>query len=174
MNTSKQTLALATLLLSLPSLHTGAQEISVVADSMVLRIEPRQTQTEIKPGWKIVDIQLKSTRQRYLWGNTAKQYTHDRRPRFVVNTDSLLLSDMVLVRLKTKKEYRRIPKPMIQDNERMYVDFSSFVIDAYGEDCFLIRPIQPLEPGEYVFTWSTIPPVGPLGDWVVWPFCIKP
>lgn len=110
---------LASTILSLMSVAAPmrAQQVSIVADGIVFPIEQQQTQTEIKPGWKIVDIQLKSTRQRYLWGNTAKQYTRDTRPQFIIDTDTLLLSDMVVMKLKTKKEYRKIPKAKIQDND---------------------------------------------------------
>lgn len=166
---------LASTILSLMSVAAPmrAQQVSIVADGIVFPIEQQQTQTEIKPGWKIVDIQLKSTRQRYLWGNTAKQYIRDTRPQFIIDTDTLLLSDMVVMKLKTKKEYRKIPKAKIQDNDCIYVDFNTFIIEPHEEESFLIRPTQPLEPGEYLITWTTLSPIGQLEDWLVWPFCIK-
>ena len=164
-------LASALLMLNAPELR--AQTVSLFSDGKTLEIEHVQTQTEIKPGWKIVDIQLKSTRQRYLWGNTAKQYIRDTRPQFIIDTDTLLLSDMVVMKLKTKKEYRKIPKAKIQDNDCIYVDFNTFIIEPHEEESFLIRPTQPLEPGEYLITWTTLSPIGQLEDWLVWPFCIK-
>lgn len=151
----------------------NAQSISILSDGKTFPIEVQQTQTELKPGWKIVDIQLKSKMHRYLWGKTAKQYADTANPQFIVDTDTLLLSDMVLIKLKTKKEYRRIPKAQIKENKRIYVDLSTFRIEAYGKESFLICPIQKLDPGEYIFTWSTLEPIGDLGDWMVWPFCIK-
>lgn len=174
MKKSRTSQAIATTLIAImTATQMHAQQIALISDNEVFPIEEQQTQTEIKAGWKIVDIQLKSTMQRYLWGTTAKQYTHDICPKFAINTDTLLLSDLVLIKLKRKKLYRKIQKPTLQDNECIYVDFSTFRIEPYEEESFQIQPIKPLEPGEYIFTWSTITPVGSLEDWIVWPFCIK-
>ena len=164
-------LASALLMLNTPELR--AQTVSLFSDGKTLEIEHVQTQTEIKPGWKIVDIQLKSKMLRYLWGAKAKQYADTPRPKFVVDTDTLLLSDMALIRLKTKKEYRAIPKPQVHDNKRIMVDLSTFAIEAYQDESFLIQPLQDLQPGEYIFTWSTRATVGELEDWIVWPFNVQ-
>ena len=164
---------LAVLFLSAAGMTARAQEITLMGDGVSFPIEVQQTQTEVKPGWKIVDIQLKDKYQRYLWGTKAKQLADSNRPQFVVDTDTLLLNDMLLIKLKTKKEYRRIPKPQIQDNKYIRVDLSTFSIDAVGEESFLIRPIQELEPGEYIFTWPTRETVGELQDWMVWPFSVQ-
>ena len=164
---------LAAMLLALTGSQTKGQTVSIVSDGKAFAIEAQQTQTEVKPGWKIVDIQLKDKYQRYLWGTKAKQLADSNRPQFVVDTDTLLLNDMLLIKLKTKKEYRRIPKPQIHDNTYIRVDLSTFSIDAVGEESFLIRPIQELEPGEYIFTWPTCDTVGELHDWMVWPFSVQ-
>lgn len=172
----KHTKALQTLtaaLMALSANQAKAQTVSIVSDGKAFAIEAQQTQTEVKPGWKIVDIQLKDKYQRYLWGTKARQLADSNRPQFVVDTDTLLLNDMLLIKLKTKKEYRRIPKPQLQDNKYIRVDLSTFSIDAVGEDDFLIRPIHDLEPGEYIFTWSTHTTVGDLQDWIVWPFSVQ-
>lgn len=163
---------LAILLFAMASKVAGAQEITMLGDGVSFPIEAQQTQTEVKPGWKIVDIQLKSKFKRYLWGSKAKQLAENSSPKFIVDTDSLLLSDLVLIRLKGKKEYRSIPKPQVHKNKCIYVDFSSFHIEPYGSDLFLIQPIQPLQPGEYIFTWKTLSTVGEMEDWLVWPFSV--
>lgn len=163
----------ASILLAIHATDTQAQSISLFSDGKAFKIEAQQTQTEVKPGWKIADIQLKSSLQRYLWGARAKDYADNARPQFIVDTDTLLLSDMVLIKLKAKKEYRRIPKAEIHDNKRIYVDLSNFRIEAYGNESFLIQPLADLESGEYIFTWTTKETIGDLNDWAVWPFSIK-
>lgn len=163
--------ACATLTLSASEIK--AQNVALISDGNTLTIEAQQTQTEVKPGWKIVDIQLKSKMLRYLWGAMAKQYTDTPRPQFIVHTDTLLLSDMALVKLNAKKEYRKIPKPLLHNNKRIMVDLSTFSIEAYGDESFLIQPLQDLQPGEYIFTWGTRATVGELEDWIVWPFSVQ-
>lgn len=152
---------------------THAQSVETISGGNTYAIEAQQTQTEVKPGWKIADIQLKSRVHRYLWGTRAKQLVDGNRPQFIVNTDSLLLSDMVLIKLKTKKSYRRIPKAVLLDNDCIFVDLNTFSIQAHGEESFIIQPLRPLDAGEYFFTWLTDEPIGDFGDWRVWPFSIR-
>lgn len=161
------------LVLSVSLTDAEAQTVVLLDDGHAFPIEKEQTQTELKPGWQIVDIKLKSKVQRYLWGTCARQYSSSRLPRFVVNTDTLLLSDMVLIRLKAKREYRRIPKPVMLNNKHTVVDLTTFSIEPEGEESFVIQPLQPLAPGEYIFAWTTAPVVGELDDWYVWPFSIR-
>ena len=106
------------------------------------------------------------------WNEADSQFKRD--AVIIIDTDSLVLSDLVLIKLKTKKEYRSIPKPLLQDNKCIHVDLSTFSISAYRKDDFLIQPITPLEPGEYIFTFTTLSPVGDFSDWIVWPFSIAP
>lgn len=150
-----------------------AQVIALMEDGHSFEIEMEQTQTEVKAGWKIIDINLKSKWKRYIWGSCARQYTTSTQPQFVVNTDTLQLSNLALIRMKTKKEYRSIPKPDILQNRHTMVDLNTFSIEPYGEEAFLIQPLQPLAPGEYIFTWTTAPTIGDLQDWLVWPFSIR-
>ena len=164
---------LAVLFLSAAGITAGAQEITLMGDGVSFPIEVQQTQTEVKPGWKIVDIQLTSKFKRYLWGTKAKQLAENSSPKFIVDTDSLLLSDLVLIKLKGKKEYRSIPKLQVHQNKCIHVDLNTFHIEPYGNDLFLIQPIQPLQPGEYIFTWKSLSPVGKMEDWLVWPFSVS-
>ena len=152
---------------------THAQTIFLDTQPSPVQIESQLTQSELKPGWKIVDIQLKSKINRYLWGARSRQYCDTQRPSFIVNTDSLLLSDLVLIRLKTRREYRSIPKPNVHDNKCIFVDLNNFRIEASGEEAFHITPLSDLQPGEYIFTWITARPIGELGDWTVFPFTVK-
>lgn len=123
-----------------------AQKIALMEDGHSFGIEMEQTQTEVKPGWKIIDINLKSRMKRYIWGTCARQYTTSTQPQFIVDTDTLRLSNLALIRLKTKKEYRSIPKPDILNNRHTMVDLNTFRIEPYGEESFLIQPLQPLAP----------------------------
>ncbi len=150
-----------------------AQTVDFMTDGKLLRVDGQTTQSELKAGWRIVDIQMKSTIQRYLWGTRSKQLVDSNTPQFVVDTDTLLLCDMALIKLKTKREYRRIPQPEVKDNSCIFVDFNNFDIQPYGDTSFLIRPLKPLEQGEYIFTWTTGPKVGELGDWRVWAFSVE-
>lgn len=164
---------LACILLAMHATDTPAQSVSLYSDGKSYPIATQQTQTEVKPGWKIVDIQLKSTLRRYLWGAHAKDLADNTRPQFIVDTDTLLLSDMVLIKLKTRKEYRRIPEAELHNNKCLYVDFNNFSIEAYGEEAFLIQPLKALESGEYIFAWTSKERAGELEDWFVWPFSVK-
>lgn len=150
-----------------------AQSVDIFTDGKLFRIDEQTTQSELKAGWRIADIQMKSTIQRYLWGTRAKQLVDNNPPQFVVNTDTLLLSDMVLIKLKKKKEYRKVPRPEVKNNQCLFVDFNSFDIQPYGDECFIVRPLKVLEPGEYIFTWTTGAKVGELEDWKVWPFSVE-
>ena len=152
---------------------THAQTIYLDTRPSPVQIESQLTQSELKPGWKIVDIQLKSKINRYLWGAKSRLYCDTPRPSFIVDTDSLLLSDLVLIRLKTRREYRSIPKPNVHDNKCIFVDLNNFRIEASGDEAFRITPLNDLQPGEYIFTWITARPIGELGDWTVFPFTVK-
>ena len=152
---------------------TYAQTIYLDTQPTPVQIESQLTQSELKPGWKIVDIQLKSKINRYLWGAKSRLYCDTPRPSFIVDTDSMLLSDLVLIRLKTRREYRSIPKPNVHDNKCIFVDLNNFRIEASGDEAFRITPLNDLQPGEYIFTWITARPIGELGDWTVFPFTVK-
>ncbi len=165
-------ISLATLILT-NTQGLQAQTVDFMTDGKLFRIDEQITQSEKKPGWRIVDIQMKSTIQRYMWGAHSKQLVDSNRPQFVVNTDSLLLCDMVLIKMKEKREYRKIPQAEINDNACIYVDFNNFDIQSYGDESFLICPLKALESGEYIFTWTTTPKVGELEDWKVWPFSVE-
>lgn len=150
-----------------------AQTVDILSDGKLFRIDEQTTQTERKAGWRIADIQMKSTLQRYLWGTRAKQLVDSNSPQFIVDTDTLLLSDMVLMKLKKRKQYRKVQAPEVRENAYIPVDLTHFDILPYGEESFLVCPINVLEPGEYIFTWITGPKIGELEDWKVWPFSVE-
>lgn len=161
------------LLTAAQGLDLKAQTVDMLADGKLFRIGRQTTQCERKAGWNIAGIQTKSTLQRYLWGARSKQLTDSRLPQFVVDTDTLLLSDMVMIKLTRKREYRKVPAAEVKENPCVYVDLNNFDIQPYGEEGFLIRPLKDLAPGEYIFTWTTGAKIGELEDWSVWPFSVE-
>ena len=163
----------AGVLLITVSSFSKAQTIMMDASPAAVQIESQQTQSELRPGWKIVDIQLKSKIKRYLWGSKAKDLSDTAYPSFIVNTDTLLLSDLVMIRLKQRRDYRSIPKPNVHDNKCIFVDLNNFRIEAFGEEEFRITPLSALAPGEYIFTWLTAETIGDMDDWIVYPFSVK-
>lgn len=168
-----------------------AQTIGIIEEggsngSSIIQIQKQQTQTQITPGWKIVDVKLKDKVKRYLYGTCANEfsYTYGTRPKFLVKTDTLLLADLVLIKLKTTKDSRVLPNADIHNCAKTFCDMANFSIVPYrpvnarddvkeSEDIFIIRPLQDLLPGEYVFAWLTAPTIKPYGDWTVWPFSIR-
>lgn len=173
-NTHKLLISLFTIALFPPAVK--AQSISFIDPNRALiDIEPQTTQTQIKPGWKIVDVQLKDKLTRYLWGAHAQHYIERGRPEFVVKTDTLLLSNLVLVQLKEKREYRQMRKPHLHDNDLTFVELKTFSISQYedSEDTYIIRPTEDIQPGEYFFTWYGAATIGKTEDLVVWPFTIR-
>ena len=53
-------ISLYTIALMMYTPNISAQSISMVSDGDIFPIQQQQTQTEVKPGWKRVDMQLKS------------------------------------------------------------------------------------------------------------------
>lgn len=176
MNTKAKRILTALFTIALSPLGVKAQSISFVdTNRTLIDIEPQTTQTQIKPGWKIVDVQLKDKLTRYLWGAHAQHYIERGRPEFVVKTDTLLLSHLVMVQLREKREYRQMRKPHLHENDLTFVELKTFSISQYedSEDTYIIRPTEDIQPGEYFFTWYGAATVGKMEDIVVWPFTIR-
>ena len=86
------------------ALSVRAQKIEILVGSNWAEIPAQQTQSELKPGWKIVDYQMKSKLTHYLSGGHASQLAEGNRPVFrVTPAEKEVLFDYVLVRLKTSK-----------------------------------------------------------------------
>ncbi len=149
----------------------SAQTVQLkVADNMY-DIPSVQTQGELKPGWKIVDIQLKDKVTHYLLGGHATQMTDDYTPAFVVTPGAdETLADYALIRLRAKRHYRQVPKEKLRDNEYTRIEPSAFHIAAYGKDGFRCQPRVPLRKGEYILVNIAQRPIGELGDFMVFPF----
>lgn len=143
----------------------------VVADSLY-DIEPVTTQTEVKPGWKIVDYQLPDKALRYLWGKHSRQPIEGGTPTFIIHPVDCKLFDFVVLKLKEKKQYRRFPSVNIYKCEINRIDLDFAKIELIGEEHFRVTPIKPLLPGEYILLNTSAKPVNGLGDVEVYPFTI--
>lgn len=128
-----------------------AQDVSLrVADSWV-RVDAEEMQTEIKPGWSIAGKKLKDTRVLYLWGKSSRQLSDDRTPVLRVEPgERETLVDYALIRLKKRRDHRRLPKEQLRDNDYVRLEPSHFSIQPDGDEAFVCRPLANLQPGEYV------------------------
>ena len=160
------------LLMLLSALNVGAQKVELAVGEGWVEIPVQQTQSELKPGWKIVDYQMKSKLTHYLSGGHASQLTDGNRPVFrVTPAEKEVLIDYVLIRLKASKYYRKMFKPLLIECNYTRLEPSYFDIKAES-DSFVCQPRQPLKPGEYIMAYLTQSPIGELGDLLVYPFCV--
>ena len=158
------------MLLSVLSAYSQKVEIRV-ADSWA-EIPAQQTQSELKPGWKIVDYQMKSRLTHYLSSSHASQLAEGNRPVFRVTPGSEeVLVDYALICLKRFKSYRKLPKAMLSENDYMRMEPRDFELRA-EDDAFVCQPRQPLLPGEYILVCLSQKPIGELGDLLVYPFSV--
>ncbi len=160
------------LLMLLSALNVGAQKVELAVGEGWVEIPVQQTQSELKPGWKIVDYQMKSKLTHYLSGGHASQLTDGNRPVFrVTPAEKEVLIDYVLIRLKASKYYRKMFKPLLIECNYTRLEPSAFDIKAES-DSFICQPKQPLAPGEYILANVMQRPIGELQDLLVYPFCI--
>lgn len=136
-------------------------------------IPVEQTQTELKKGWKIVDIQLSDRKIHYLWGIHSKQLTDDAKPRFTITpgTDETL-ADYAIIRLKGMRKYRQLARPLLVNNDYYRIDLNGFDIKAKGDLSFIVQPHDPLPKGDYILVNLVQKPIGELGDYQVYSFQI--
>ena len=157
-------------LLSALSVH--AQQVEIAVGEGWAEIYAQQTQSELKPGWKIVDYQMKSRLMHYLWGGHSSQLTDGNRPVLRVTPGPVeVLVDYVIIRLKGYKSYRKLPKTKLSDNEYLRFEPEYFDIKAAG-DAFVCQPKQALQPGEYIIVCLSQKPIGELEDLLVYPFSV--
>lgn len=157
------------LLIFLP-LSVLGQRISVMVGPGFIEIPAEQTQTEIRPGWKIVDIQLRSHTTRYLQGRMARQLTDDQMPliRIMPGRNEMLV-DYALIRLKQKHSYRQLHKPDLRQNEYVRFEPKNFSISVVNDSTFECRPLAALQPGAYILANVAQQPHGECGDYTVFP-----
>ena len=158
------------MLLCVLSAYSQKVEISVAGSWAEIPVQ--QTQSELKPGWKIVDYQMKSKLTHYLSGGHASQLAEGNQPVFrITPAENEVLIDYVLIRLKASKYYRKMYKPLLIENSYTRLELNYFNLKA-ERDAFICQPKQPLQPGEYILTNLMQSPIGELQDLLVYPFCI--
>lgn len=149
-----------------------AQKVEISVGNAWAEIPAQQTQSELKPGWKIVDYQMKSRLTHYLSGAHAAQLADGNRPVFRVTPgEKEVLVDYVLVRLKESKYYRKMFKPLLIECNYTRLEPSLFDIKAES-DSFICQLRQPLKPGEYILACLSQRPIGELQDLLVYPFSV--
>lgn len=154
------------------ALNAYPQRVEIAVSGNWAEIPALQTQSELKPGWKIVDYQMKSRLTHYLDGGHASQLAEGNRPTFrVAPAEKEVLVDYVLIRLKAFKYYRKLPKAKLMDNVYTRLEPNAFDVKADGE-AFVCQPLQPLQPGEYILVNLSQKPIGDLQDLLVYPFCV--
>ena len=154
------------------ALSVKAQKVEILVGGNWAEIPAQQTQSELKPGWKIVDYQMKSKLTHYLSGGHASQLAEGNRPVFrVTPAEKEVLFDYVLVRLKTSKYYRKMFKPLLIECNYTRLEPSYFDVRAES-DAFICQPKQPLKPGEYILANLKQSPIGELQDLLVFPFSV--
>ncbi len=148
-----------------------SQTIQVKVGESFADMEMQQTQTNVRPGWKIVDIQLKSTCTRYLWGGQSHQLTEDGFPAFRIEPGkNETLVQYAIIRLKTRNSYRALKKPLLTDNDYLRLEPTNFDIHADKEDGFIVSPRKEFSKGEYILVNLDQKPSSESGDYNVFPF----
>lgn len=144
---------------------TYAQTVRLEVAGNLVELEAQQTQSELKPGWKIADVKLKDKVVRYLWGAHATQLTDDRTPTFVITPAAgQVLCDFAMMRLKSRRNHRRMAKPELKDNEYSRVEPATFEMKSDGKQGFVCKPRNPLDKGEYILVYLNQTPIGELRD----------
>lgn len=162
---------LGTIILALMPFMAHAQRVELQVAGTMVDIPVQQTQSELKPGWKIVDVKLKDKLTHYLWGGHAAQMTDDQMPIFMIEPGkNEVLSDYALIRLQHKKQYRKLPKSNLRDNDYTRVEPTAFDIKSDGKDGFICHRLTALEKGEYILVNISQTPIGDLQDLNVFPF----
>ena len=160
------------LIVLLFALGVRAQRVEIAVGTGWAEIPAQQTQSELKPGWKIVDYQMKGKLTHYLSGGRASQLAEGNRPVFrITPAEKEVLVDYVLIRLKASKYYRKMFKSLLIENNYTRLEPSYFDVKAES-DSFICQPKQSLMPGEYILANLSQSPIGELQDLLVYPFSV--
>lgn len=152
---------------------TQPSAVNILVGDSLYELPPVASQSEIKPGWKIVDIKLKDKTIRYLWGKHAKQLTDNKTPTFVIDVRKDVLHDFAIVKLDERKQYRKFPHADVKECRPQRIDLDWMKIELLKDERYRITPISPMEPGEYVIVNLQGKAINEYGDVEVYPFWIK-
>jgi hypothetical protein len=148
-----------------------AQKVEIMIQDNFVKLASEQTQSELKPGWTVLDIKLKDKLIHYLSGGHSSQLTDDNMPTFhIVPANNEVLVDYVVIRLQNKKYYRKLPKSDIWENDYKRVEPANFIIKSDGENGFIFHPLNAMVKGEYILLNIKQEPIGDLKDLKVYPF----
>ena len=164
---------LKTFILSFLPVCLYAQKVELKVQDNFDEIVVEQTQTELKPGWTVFDIKMKDKLVHYLNGAHAMQMTRDNMPQFhIIPGKDDVLADYAIIRLQSKKYYRKLPKSSVRENEYKRIEPADFYIKSDGDNGFICQPLEALARGEYIILNLSQPPIGPLQDLKVYPFMV--
>jgi len=150
-----------------------AQKVELKVQDNFVEIAVEQTQSELKPGWIVFDIKTKDKLTHYLNGAHSLQLTDDNMPQFhIIPAKDEVLADYALIRLQSKKYYRKLPKSVLRDNEYKRIEPANFYIKSDGDNGFICHPLEALGRGDYILVNLSQPPVGDLQDLKVYPFMV--
>ena len=150
-----------------------AQKVELKVQDSFLDIDVEQTQTELKPGWTVFDIKLKDKFVHYLNGAHAAQQTDGNTPLFhIIPATDEVLANYALIRLQSRKYYRKLPKSNVRENEYKRVEPADFFIKSDGDNGFICQPLEALGKGDYILLNLAQTPIGNLQDLKVYPFTV--
>lgn len=150
-----------------------AQKVQIKIGEQFVDIKAQQTQSELKPGWTIMDLKMKDKVCHYIWGKQARQMAEDPNPIFHITvTEEETLQDYAIIKLVRNKQYRKLAKANIRDNEYERIELANFDIKA-TESGFICKKNKPLATGEYIIVNIAQKTIGELHDYIVYPFQIR-
>ena len=169
----KKTTLLLLFIAILP-LKALAQHVFIQVAGNAYPIKQEQTQTEVKPGWTIVDIKTRDKKIQYLWGSRATQMAESHTPTLIIYPgEKETLADYVLIRLRRRKQYRRLMHSPLAENEYIRFTPDHFTILPSAGLGFACTPKDELVTGEYIIAYLNQTPVGEFGDYMVYSFSVR-
>lgn len=163
------------------TIRTHAQNVALIIQGEPVSITPEQTQTEIKPGWKIVDYKLPDKPIRYLYGKEAGVESDNSMPTLLITSperEEESMCNYALIQLKQKKQYRALPSAELKANRYIRLTPEHFDIKLKSTELkqqeesftFECTPRKELKKGAYILVNLEQKNKGELGDWNVFPF----
>ncbi len=161
-------------LFALNTLNSFAQKVWMNVAGNAIPLKEEQTQTETKPGWKIVDIKLKDKQVRYLAGSSSPQMADNASPTLLIYpNENETLTDYALIRLRGRRQYRQLTFPTLEKNQYTRFLPEYFDIQPATGLGFACTPKVPLKAGEYIVVYLPQKPIGESGDYMVHAFSVK-
>lgn len=162
------------LIAALFPLKSACQSVWIQVADNAVPLKPEQTQTETKPGWKIVDLKTKDKQIHYLWGSRATQMADNAYPTFFIYpNENETLTGYALVRLRRRKQYRQLMKSPLEKNEHTRFLPEHFDIRPAAGIGFACTPRKPLPVGEYIVVYLNQKPIGDASDYMVHAFSVR-